>query len=195
MATTSNIRLTGVVLAGGQSRRMGRDKAGIEFEGQPMWLRQISLLRSIGLDECVISGRSDGPYAAAEIRVIEDAHGNCGPLGGILTALEYLDTDGILALAIDMPGVPVSLLQGLRDKARETGLSVIPRSAKGYEPLVAVYLKTAIATAAKRIRSGDFRLQHFVDELIAQELAVSFPVSEEQAAWFANWNAPDDLFS
>ena len=76
-----------VLLAGGKSTRMGRDKAAVLVEGRELWARQLDTLRRTGAGELFISGFSDGPYAAAGLSIIADENVGFGPLGGIVAAL------------------------------------------------------------------------------------------------------------
>ena len=193
MSTLPNIRLSGVLLAGGESRRMGRDKAGVELNGLPLWERQLGLLQSLALNDCMISGRRDGPYAGAGVPIIEDQVVGCGPIAGIVSALEESRQDGILVLAVDTPFVPAGFLFDLRNCASAARRSVIPRIDQSFEPMVAIYLKDALVPARNQLAAGDFKLQHLATSLIEKDLAIAYTVSAEQRGYFRNLNEPDDL--
>jgi molybdenum cofactor guanylyltransferase len=92
-------RIAGVVLAGGQSRRMGTDKAGIDYLGETFLERAQSLLREVGCDPVLISGR---PGLAGGI---EDSHPGAGPAQAIFDAMTNLpdDCSGALFIPVDMP--------------------------------------------------------------------------------------------
>jgi molybdopterin-guanine dinucleotide biosynthesis protein A len=193
MPIRPKILLTAVLLAGGESRRMGRDKAGVELNGVPLWKHQLRLLQSLDLEEYVISGRSDGPYAEAGVPIIPDVLSGCGPLAGIVTTLEASKLEGILVLAVDTPFVPVEFLIKLRDRAASALRSVIPQIGNAFEPLVAVYLKDALCVARTRLAAGDLKLQDLAESLIAKDLAIAHPVPFEQRGYFRNLNTPGDL--
>ena len=76
-----------VLLAGGKSSRMGRDKSALIVNGEPLWQRQLAVLRATEPAELFISGMRDGPYADCGVEILADGIPNCGPLGGIATAL------------------------------------------------------------------------------------------------------------
>lgn len=107
--TTERVRCVGVVLAGGLSSRMGRDKALLPWHGQPLIERQLAVLRDAGVDEVCVSG------ARAAYGGIPDAMPVAGPLGGLAGVARTL-ADGVdlLAIPVDMPLLRVDLLQRLR---------------------------------------------------------------------------------
>jgi molybdopterin-guanine dinucleotide biosynthesis protein A len=107
------MNLSAVILAGGESRRMGRDKAWIESDGQPLIALALDKIRQLGVAEVFISGRADVDYSALKIPVLFDAKPGCGPLGGIEQALQVCATPLLLVLAVDMPHMTVSCLQTL----------------------------------------------------------------------------------
>ncbi|MEQ1854155.1 MAG: molybdenum cofactor guanylyltransferase, partial [Chthoniobacteraceae bacterium] len=115
-----------VLLAGGRSSRMGRDKPGLIFDGKPLWRHQLATLRATQPAELFISGAADGCYADAGIPVIPDDAPGLGPLGGIATALRRCTGEPLLVLAVDMPMMTPDFLRSLLDESRRTGKGVIP---------------------------------------------------------------------
>src|SRR5579864_2470571 len=105
--------LTAVLFVGGLSRRMGIDKATLEFAGEPLWARQLRQLRELKPDTLWISARSRPPWCPPEIEVILDDPPSRGPLSGLDAALRRLQTSHLLALAIDLPRINVELLRKL----------------------------------------------------------------------------------
>src|SRR5688572_9023694 len=99
-----------VILAGGQSRRMGRDKAWLEVEGQPLIRRQIKLAREIGATEVFISGRPDCDYSTLGCPGLTDQFSNAGPLAGIERALDTATAPLLLVLAVDLPRLTPDVL-------------------------------------------------------------------------------------
>jgi len=141
------MNFSAVILAGGQSSRMGRDKAWIEVDGQLLLARQVKLLRDLGAGEVFISGRAGVDYAAFGGRVLMDRHPGAGPLAGIEAALEVSVLPQLLVLAVDMPHMSADVLRQLVGQCTET-TGVIPRVAGAIEPLAAVYPKAALPLVA-----------------------------------------------
>jgi molybdopterin-guanine dinucleotide biosynthesis protein A len=99
-------RIAGIVLAGGKSSRMGRDKALLEYQGRPLLHHMMGLLRAAGLSEIFVSGNLPG-YPC-----VPDVSPAAGPVGGIISVVrEKQDYDGYLFIPVDMPLLPA---QGLR---------------------------------------------------------------------------------
>lgn len=97
----------GVVLAGGRSRRMGRDKASLPWQGRPLLQHMCALLKDAGACRVVVSG--DHP----QLQAVADRAPGLGPLGGIASVAETLDDGPILIVPVDMPRLSAGLLQGL----------------------------------------------------------------------------------
>src|SRR5215204_5156515 len=97
------MRHTAALLAGGQSSRMGRDKAQILVDGEPLWMRQLQSLRETDPTELLISAQTAAAFQDARCRVIPDAEAGQGPLGGIVTLLDAMSNDWLLVLAVDVP--------------------------------------------------------------------------------------------
>jgi molybdopterin-guanine dinucleotide biosynthesis protein A len=184
--------ITAVLLAGGQSRRMGRDKAKIEIDGRTLWKRQIELLQSLGLPRIVISGPAD-VYRNTGVEVLPDPLPNLGPLGGICTALQKCEGDAILVLAVDMPAMTLRFLQRITAVAAERRAGVVPRVGDMFEPLAAIYPTTALAVAERHLRDGILSLQPLARVLIEQRLAVPLDVAPGEYSLFQNLNTPADL--
>jgi molybdopterin-guanine dinucleotide biosynthesis protein A len=96
---------TGVVLTGGASTRMGRDKALLEVDGRPLAGTVASTLRAAGGAPVLAVGGDAERLAALGIEVLPDLHPGMGPLGGLLTALAGARTEVVVVLACDLPGV------------------------------------------------------------------------------------------
>src|SRR5688572_5658480 len=128
-----------VLLAGGQSSRMGRDKAEILVEGKPLWRRQFWKLMEIGAKEVLISGRADGPYRNSGGRIVPDRSLGIGPLAGIDAALQAISTDWLVVLAVDLVNIRSDFLRRLVGEATAAGVGLVPTSADWFQPLAAIY--------------------------------------------------------
>ena len=126
----------GFVLAGGQSSRMGRDKALLEFAGKPLVAHALSILEEAGIP-AAIAGAPSPARASLEafVPVIEDASPGLGPLSGICTALSATTARYAVFLPIDQPLLPPSLIVFLLRHARITGSAVTVPSVSGLRRL------------------------------------------------------------
>lgn len=192
-----------VLLAGGRSSRMGRDKALLPHpaSGRPLVLHQLDTLRAAGCENVFLSVRQDQDYTLVppDVLRVRDA-GEAGPFAALEAALTRATAPLLLLLAVDLPFVTPALLRALlADCSPECGIA--PRHPVGegqagaFEPLCAVYPtrdRARAAVAAARL-AGSFSLQ----ELLAGALGAGWmqPLSLGPADLpaFANWNTPADL--
>lgn len=129
--------LTGIVLAGGASSRMGRNKAELKLLGVPLLVRQAEKLRRLGAGELLLSGSSCP--SLPECRVIPDEYQNRGPLGGLHACLKAARHSRCLVLSVDAPLLPLSALAQLL-QSHGGGVTVL-RHGNLIEPLIGVYDK------------------------------------------------------
>ncbi len=198
------------VLAGGQSRRMGQDKALLTLAGQPLVAHALSTLRAAGLSPVIAGARSDLSRFA---RVIPDANPDCniglGPLAGICAALESTTARYSVFLPVDLPLLPSSLISYLVHHAQITSAAVTLPSICGVantfpavlERSVLPVLKSNLASgrrgclaafeAAARALSQPISV--IPVELLAQSGHAAHPFGLPAALWFLNVNTPADL--
>lgn len=183
----------GVVLAGGRSSRMGRDKATLRVGGRTLARRAADLLAAV-CREVVLADRGRGLVPG--VPSVPDGSG-AGPAAGLLGAARQAPGRPLLALACDLPGVPAGLLAELADLARRTGADLaLARSPRGPEPLAAVYGPRALAALEERVAAGELDL---VGLLERRDLMVAILEGEalerfgDPAEVFRNVNTPEDL--
>lgn len=144
--------LAAAILAGGLARRLGGvNKAALEIGGRTIAQRQLELLNTIAAPVFVVGG--DPARWPEGTRVVPDQIPGAGALGGIYTAIVESPCERILVVGCDMPFLSRRFLRMLAE-VRDTD-AVIPRSARGYEPLCAVYGKACAAGLRRRIDRGD----------------------------------------
>jgi molybdopterin-guanine dinucleotide biosynthesis protein A len=200
----------GFVLAGGESSRMGRDKAQLTFRGRPLIEHALAILAQAGLP-ARIAGAPPPARVSLEAfaPIIEDASPGLGPLSGICAALAATSARYAVFLPIDLPLLPPSLLVFLLRYARITGAAVTIPSVSGYpQTFPAVINRTALPTLENELNSGlsgcfsAFQaasrwmgqdLRSFAVELLAQCGQVWDPQGRPPVHWFFNLNTPDDL--
>jgi molybdopterin-guanine dinucleotide biosynthesis protein A len=188
------VNFSAVILAGGQSRRMGRDKAWLLVEGKPLIARQIALARKIGAAEVFISGRAGTDYRALECPVLVDRVENAGPLAGTEAALAASSTPLLLVLAVDLANMTAPVLQLLAAACTPT-CGAVPRVAGQIEPLAAFYPRTALEIARAQLDTGSYAVRDFAARCVELNLARFVDLPAHHAANFANWNTPADQTS
>ena len=186
------MNLSAVLFAGGESRRMGRDKATLEWQGRPLWEWQIEKLRVLQPEKIFLSARSDLHWRPPDMELILDTRPSRGPLSGLMAALTAIETDHLLALAVDMPFIKTEHLRHLCELAR-VGMGVVPMINGTAEPLSAIYPKEARAIFLEACRTDDFSLQPIIRKLIDLNLLTEMPVSDSAREFYRSINETKDL--
>lgn len=182
--------LTGALLAGGQSRRMGRDKCLLEVDGVPLWRRQLALLRALSADVLVISPEAPA-WLPGEARWLPDAVTGRGPLGGLAAALAGARHDLVLTLAVDLPALTPDYLRTLAAQTAP-GRGVVPELDALFQPLAAIYPRVALPFVEQHLGEPDRSFQHLIRDLAAHDLVRPVPVSASERPLFRNLNHPTD---
>jgi molybdopterin-guanine dinucleotide biosynthesis protein A len=184
--------LTAVLLAGGESRRMGRDKATFPFRGKPLWQIQLETLRRLRPAEIFLSARTDPSWRPADVQFIKDVPPSRGPLSGIAASLVKIRTVHLLALAIDMPFMTENYLRSIYD-AIEPGRGVIAKINNRAEPLAAAYPREAEIDFRTALAGTDFSLQNIVRQLVTSGKLREISVTKEERRLFRNVNNMADV--
>ncbi len=187
--------ISGAVLAGGASSRMGRPKHALVVDGESLLTRQLRILSEIGISDRLVSWDciSPDPRLPSGVRLVRDEVSGLGPLSGIQQVLKNSTYDNVLILAVDLPLLAPSMLLALISKARP-GLGVVPIRNGRFDPLVAIYPRQLLDEATRRLDRTDLALQPFVAEGISQGCLIAWPVPTRFEDCFTNWNSPADQF-
>lgn len=184
----------GVVLAGGRSRRMGRDKALLDLDGEPLLAhaaRRLARALGEGRGEVVVAAGGHGKAATRGLTAVADGPG-AGPAAGILGAAAARPGRDLVVLACDLPQVPRALLARLA--ADRAGDLLVPRHAGGIEPLCARWGVAALGALAARVAGGELALHAIAAD---PELDVRYLEGErlggDPREIFLNLNTPADL--
>ena len=183
--------LTVVLLAGGESRRMGTDKATFLFRGKPLWHVQLETLRRLRPAEIFLSARTDPSWRPDDVQFIADIPPSCGPLGGVTASLAKIQTAHLLALAIDMPFMTENYLRSICG-AIEPGRGVVVKIDNRAEPLAAVYPREAEIEFRTALTGADFSLQNVVRHLATSGKLLQISVTEQERGLFRNVNNASD---
>ncbi len=190
-----------VLLAGGRSSRMGRDKALLALlgDGRPLWQRQLDdVLRPLRPTELFFSGPTRAGLPS-DVRVLADeTPGQRGPLAGIAAALGAMRADSalLLVLAVDLPAMTAEFFRAHLLPRCRPQLGAVPcmGTADGaFEPLAAIYPRECLSLANAHLRGEDRSLQRFVRAAQAHGFIEAVNIPEHEQALFVNWNTPADL--
>jgi len=186
--------LTALILAGGQSSRMGQDKALIALQGVPLLSRICQIAQTCTPQVYIIT-----PWPAKYQDIVPE---NCqfisevqfenasGSLVGFAQGLAQIKTDWVLLLACDLPWLRADILQtGIAQlpEIPEKAIAFLPRSPKGWEPLCGFYRRRCLEELNQFIASGGRSFQLWLGQNSVQELTIT------DAQMLFNCNTPKDL--
>ena len=188
------MEVTGVLLAGGKSRRMGEDKRNLLVGEQTLLERGLDVLRSI-FHEVLVVIAQDSPPLDINARVVRDLVSDCGSLGGVYTGLKQATTPHIFAVACDMPFLDQTVITQFTSR-RATADIVMARLAARLHPMHALYGKGCLTVMRQMILARQLKIQ----ELVAhRSLRVQYITEADlftiDPSWrsFHNVNTPEDL--
>ena len=188
-----NADITGVILAGGQSRRMGFNKAEAEMHGESMLIRMIDKLKDLTPTIVVSSGAVN--YPNIPWPQIPDEYADCGPLGGIYSVLKVSNTSLNLVVSCDIPLVSISLLKYIVASAEESdAIITVPVDQDGQIHLTcAVYRKEVLPFLENQLHVHAFKMKDLLELVPVEYIKISreHPLYNEHA--FMNVNSPSNL--
>lgn len=148
--------VSGIVLAGGASRRMGQNKAELVLNGKTLLQHQVDKLRALGIEEIMLSGA--GCPTLSGTRIVPDEFPGKGPLAGLHACLKAARHPACLVLSVDVPLVPASALAHLCRAHRTDGVTVLCRGERE-EPLIAVYDRSAAVPMQAMLERGEYAVR------------------------------------
>jgi molybdopterin-guanine dinucleotide biosynthesis protein A len=184
-----------VVQAGGQSTRMGQDKALVLFHGQPLVQRILHRLSPIASELVVTTNHLDD-FTFLNVKLAGDIYPDYGALGGLHTALNAAKLPVVAVIACDMPFANLALLDAAYQMMVETGCdAVVPRSEQGLEPFHAIYrrekclplIEDAIQAEKRRVDAwyAQAKMQFIPYETVLKH--------DPSGRAFLNVNTPEEL--
>ncbi len=183
------MEISAIILAGGKSRRMGKDKALMEVNGNTMLERAIALCETITSEIIISSNQSS--HSGFGYPVVPDEYQKCGPMGGIAACLKASKTVWNLVLSVDSAFVEPEFVLYLISEADDFD-AVVPYSEKGKEPLIALYNKTALPHIEDNLKAGKFKMNDLLTS-INTKLVDAQGWVEKYPKLFYNLNRPEDL--
>jgi molybdopterin-guanine dinucleotide biosynthesis protein A len=180
------------IQAGGQSTRMGTNKALLNFDGHPLIVRILRRVERLSTDVMITTNEPD-LFSFLSVPVFQDILPDSGALGGLVTAFHYARYDIVAIVACDMPFVLPELIAAEVEMMQRMDVDVvIPRTRYGLEPLLAVYrVHRCLPAALEALRAGKRRIISWfssvrVHELAEEEVAMIDPLRLS----FVNVNTP-----
>lgn len=175
---------TAVILAGGESRRMGRDKAFLPW-GDTTLLKQI-VKSFLGVaDEVIVAVKDRRRFRNLAARVVEDLIPNAHALGGLYTGLRAAKHERCFVTSCDAPFLDLGLVRFLVGELDGVDL-VIPKTAKGLQPLHAAYARSCLTAIEEKLRRRQWDLAGLIPKVRARVVSVKGGLS------FRNLNTPAD---
>jgi len=190
MEGTTNI--SGIILSGGKSSRMGKNKAFIEIDGIPIIQRILTLFKTL-FSEIIIVTNEVELFQNFEAKVHRDLIPGQGALGGLYTGIYYSSFPHAFCVACDMPFLKGSVIRYLIHKVEDHDV-VVPRTGDGLEPLHAIYSKNCLDPIRKIMEHKQFKVLDFypmvkVNIVEESEFRSLDPARES----FLNVNTPEEL--
>lgn len=178
-------KVTGVVLAGGKNSRMGADKGLLIVNGKRIVERAIEAMKA-AVDEIIIISNGNN-YDYLGYKVYNDIVKNCGPMGGIFTALTYSKTDKNFVVSCDMPFINKELVGFIVENSDGCEIA-IPQHGEKLEPLCAVYDKSCKKGFEVLLQRKELKLQDALRHFKVKQIPVPENISAGKC--FENINTP-----
>ncbi len=191
MNQSAHSDITGVILVGGKSRRMGRDKAFLQIAGMTLFERVLAVFRE-SFDRMLLVGDRAERFAVYGIPVLPDIYPGSA-LGGLYTALDHAETEYIFVSSCDLPFPNQEMLLHLCS-LRDGFDAVVPNTTQGFEPLFALYARSCLGPMRELLESGNFCAYGYYPKV-----RVRYVKGEELAALdrdgrsFVNVNTPEEF--
>lgn len=186
--------VAGVILAGGESRRMGCDKSLLPLDGARFIERIYRQLAAL-FDEVIVVTNSPGLYEGLPCRKVPDLYPLKGSLTGIHSGLCHARSEKVFVVACDMPFLSAEVIRRLCAQGDAADV-VIPRSERGAEPLHALYHRRCLPAVEALLDAGEKKIVRFFPQVRVQEVpAAAFADCDPQGRSFRNINTPQEYFA
>lgn len=188
---------TGIILAGGTSKRMPGDKAFMEISGKPVINIELDVMEGI-FEEILIVGNSEriemlARYEREGVRVLEETVRGKGAIGGVLSGLELSGSDEVFITACDMPFMKRKAVEFIL-AALPGYMVAVPSTPEGLEPLHAAYHKDCVEVLRNQLGRGELKITDIFEKVpvnyVPWETLKQFDPS---ARLLMNINSPDDM--
>ena len=185
MISKSNI--TGIILSGGKSSRMGTDKGFLKLKGKTFMEHSIDALKPLVSEIIIISNNT--AYDVFKLKRVNDMIENAGPLAGVYTGLKHSKTDYNLVLSCDIPLINTDILKLLIDAIDDTSEIVQIENNGKTSPLIALYKTSCANKFYKLLIEGERRLRNAVNQCNTKQIKLN----SEIGIYTSNVNTPEEF--
>jgi molybdopterin-guanine dinucleotide biosynthesis protein A len=161
--------ITGVILAGGESRRFGSNKALALLRGKPLIQHVADRVTSI-FNDCLLVTNSPQQYDFLNMETIFDRYRDMGPLAGIHAALQHTGNSWIFVIGCDMPAVTTDAINFLCSLAEDSYDAVIPWLKTGAEPLCGLYHKTVFDRIELQLKNNEAQVKELLGNIVVRKV-------------------------
>ncbi len=175
--------ISGIILAGGKSSRMGTEKGLIPFRGKPMIEYAIEALSPF-CNQTLISANSTS-YDFLGFKVIKDEIPDSGPMGGIYSCMKHSKNELNFVLSCDMPLITPTVVSLIIDAINEFEVAIPWHGNEYFEPLCAIYRKTLLPEFEKFIKSGNFRIPDLIKNVNTHKIITGTETGLDRKTFFS----------
>lgn len=184
------MNVTGIILSGGKSSRMGQDKGFLELNGKPMIQHVIDHINPM-CDQILISA-NEKKYEELGYPVYKDVISDIGPAGGIISCLDHSNNNKNIIISCDLPHASTDFIRKLLDLSGDYEIT-LPKSGQQLQPLCAIYSKKVYKSFMEYVSRGFYSLKSIIMEfrvqVIQEDAMPAFDFSKE----LKNINSMDDV--
>lgn len=185
-------KVSGIILSGGKSSRMGSEKGLKIFRGKPLVEYAIEAL-SPYCGNLILSTNNPSYYKKYELIKIGDEIENIGPMGGIYSCLKKSSTNINIFLSCDMPFVDSNLIKYLMENIDVDIDALVPvHGGNKVEPLCAYYHSGLLSTLKSFVEIKNYKLMDFLDSINTKKLTMEDWRGYNEL-YFSNFNTPEDI--
>ncbi|MBI5892596.1 MAG: molybdenum cofactor guanylyltransferase [Deltaproteobacteria bacterium] len=182
--------MTGIILAGGKSSRMGFNKALIEVNGLKIIERTVNLFKEI-FDEIIIITNTPLEYERFDVKIATDLIKDAGALGGIYTGIFHAHSNHSFVAACDMPFLDKDIILKMLNIAVDSD-AIVPFANDKFHPLHAVYSKNCLKPMEEAIKNNDLRINNLFQKIRIKKVEDIF-IKESALRSLCNVNTTEDL--
>lgn len=185
------MKVTGIILAGGKSSRMGAEKGLQELCGKPLIHYAIEALS--GLCNTIIISSSSEAYHSLGYKVVADIIPGIGPMGGIYSTLQQSKTEKNLVLSCDLPFASAELMSYILENSKGYKVAIPWMGDQHYEPLCGFYRLSVLDSINVCIKNNNYKLPELFEEININRLVINNKLGFYTESLFLNVNSKHDL--